>query len=872
MRIRGVEVLVVLALMTSFAAAGSTTGEPNNGLETKYSASDFVKGWVNISIESEPLSSLFFDNFENSINIKSLLDLNKNLNYTCNPNDCKSDYSESNAQTSKTFTLNKNEGKILGFKFTGSNFDVASTFSMNISSNAPESTSKQLFVDVLNDDKAEWKSYKASNNFYDENLGCYETPLEDVFVYSQDYCEKMTLPVSPNIEIGAYVTKASGTNAVFTLSLDGGGVSASCDVTASESGRISCVPNAKIDKNQEYTVCIKTKTSADDNKFRISSETTSPCGYAIDESNKRDFKIFAKSGKFTPVGTFTLNSAESENSGNGGSLEGIIENYMSRYNDDCSSGCVVPVRFVSQTDSQQITISGSSIFYVSEGTPKETKDIYDLSETSAVMNSGFQKIYIDDANFSVTGDPGTEKEYVLNLGNGEILSETISFKEGVRINSISPKTAIAGYPANFILNVNNSGLNITGYEWDFGNSSKETTSKNEVAHTYASVGNFELTVKVKTLEGVSVSKTFSIDVKTPKEAINSVLGGKISDLNNVNSQIKALPDFYQPAMKQILNLTSIESGLASMQKRNASAQTDGDYVSIMNDLVKIEVPNSVFKSAKAESLPFTFSEDYVNVSLLSDLSKETYEPGQERLYKKAVVRWDLDNINSTVSFSEFSAQYEDSVKRVLNTFAISINPSSESGDFYFVVKSLEEMEFKEEYGERNLLGNNYINLGSEAKTIEFSTTEDVDFSNLPMFISPEIKKLSTEGIDITLVEPEVKSKTLLVLLIIFVIVIGFTAYLVLQEWYKRKYEDYLFQNKNNLYNIVSYIENSKKKGMGEDDIAEGLKKAGWNSEQVTYVMKKYVGKRTGMLEIIPIDKIMGIFRKNAENGVSPKNH
>jgi len=90
MRIRGVEVLVVLALMTSFAAAGSTTGEPNNGLETKYSASDFVKGWVNISIESEPLSSLFFDNFENSINIKSLLDLNKNLNYTCNPNDCKS--------------------------------------------------------------------------------------------------------------------------------------------------------------------------------------------------------------------------------------------------------------------------------------------------------------------------------------------------------------------------------------------------------------------------------------------------------------------------------------------------------------------------------------------------------------------------------------------------------------------------------------------------------------------------------------------------------------------------------------------------------------------------------------------------------------
>ena len=58
--------------------------------------------------------------------------------------------------------------------------------------------------------------------------------------------------------------------------------------------------------------------------------------------------------------------------------------------------------------------------------------------------------------------------------------------------------------------------------------------------------------------------------------------------------------------------------------------------------------------------------------------------------------------------------------------------------------------------------------------------------------------------------------------------------------------------------MVNYVHNSKKKGMKNKEMEENLKKAKWSSEQVTYVMKKYAGERTGMFEI----PIFNLFRKN----------
>ena len=48
--------------------------------------------------------------------------------------------------------------------------------------------------------------------------------------------------------------------------------------------------------------------------------------------------------------------------------------------------------------------------------------------------------------------------------------------------------------------------------------------------------------------------------------------------------------------------------------------------------------------------------------------------------------------------------------------------------------------------------------------------------------------------------------------------------------------------------------------MKEKDIIGSLKKSGWKSEQINYIMKKYYGKRTGMPEI-PVGKILEKLKK-----------
>tara|TARA_Y100000310_G_scaffold24394_1_gene23439 strand:- start:7540 stop:10179 length:2640 start_codon:yes stop_codon:yes gene_type:complete len=856
---RGVIItFLALVLIPSFIYANFEIGDLSYSIEKQYSQNDSIKGWINISLENEPANSLFEDSYENSITLIEFLKLNNNSNYNCLPADCESDYSESNQQTTKTFTLNKNQQKVLGFKFEGDNFESISSFSVDISSNTPTSTSKQLFIDILNNDEIEWQTYKSSNNFYGENYGCYESPSEEVLIPNEEYCEKINIPAAPNVEIGAYVINDTEDNVVFVLSLSGEGNSASCETSVTSSGRISCVPDFEINKKQDFFVCVKVKNSADSSKYKINSETNDPCGYAGSEENERDFEIFAKPGKYAAIGNFILNSDELQNSGSNANIEYNMENYIGRYNNNCSQGCIIPIRFISDEDNQQITISNISISYTTSGTPKETNEIYDLTEMPSQINSEFQKLYLDDANFLIPGKSDEKITYSLNLDNNKIFSEEISFEKTIQIISLNPNIVIAAYPTEFTIKMENLSSGVTNYEWDFGDGNKKTTTINKITHTYNSLGMFNLKITARDSNDLSSSKTFNINVKTPKEAINSVLKKKFDNLNSVTKKIQDLPQFYQTSLNEILNLTELEDEITSLQKRNSTAQTDEDYVKIMDDLIKLEVPKSVFESKKADSIPFSFDEKNINLETLKEIGKGEYD--KEELYIKSIFAWNLDNINAKITFNEFSVEYEDSTNRILNVFKLKINENQAREDFYFIIKNIENLEFKENYGERERPEYSYIKLGKEETLIEFSTTEDFSFENLPVFISPEIKKLLIIKTGFSEIEEKLPSWGMLILIILLVIFIGFIAYIILQEWYKRKYENYLFKNKNSLYNLISYIEGMKKKGVKNKEISKQLKKSGWNSEQITYIMKKYAGEKTGMFEI-PVSKILNLFKK-----------
>ena len=106
------------------------------------------------------------------------------------------------------------------------------------------------------------------------------------------------------------------------------------------------------------------------------------------------------------------------------------------------------------------------------------------------------------------------------------------------------------------------------------------------------------------------------------------------------------------------------------------------------------------------------------------------------------------------------------------------------------------------------------------------------------------------------------------MVILLLIVIGIVFWVVLQTWYKKKYENYLFENRNNLYNLFNWINEAKKRNISDQKIRAMLKKSGWATEQVKYALKRYSGKRTGMPEI-PVDKILKMKKKPRTNYKRP---
>jgi hypothetical protein len=63
-----------------------------------------------------------------------------------------------------------------------------------------------------------------------------------------------------------------------------------------------------------------------------------------------------------------------------------------------------------------------------------------------------------------------------------------------------------------------------------------------------------------------------------------------------------------------------------------------------------------------------------------------------------------------------------------------------------------------------------------------------------------------------------------------------------------------------MYNLLMYVTNARARGMGDDRIAAELRKQGWSSERVAYIIKKSRGQRTGLYEIIPFGKVSAFFR------------
>jgi len=454
---------------------------------------------------------------------------------------------------------------------------------------------------------------------------------------------------------------------------------------------------------------------------------------------------------------------------------------------DCSGGCIIPIKLTSGVN-QNITLKNLKVEYEKTSGISLEGDFYDLSEIPARIDSDYQQLYLDDAGFSVTDDLG-EDTFTLSLNGDEIFSEDILIEISASIKNLKPLKTAAAVPTLFEVTVNNPssgafeveienssvevGNGIISYDWDFGDGDKRKTTQNTIVYTYGSVGVFNVTVTATDFDKYQYSKTFQVVVETPINAVRSLLKKKLDDLDNVKSEIGEYPDFQQDQMYSLLNLNEIDGKLKDLQTKEDSATTDQDYIEIMVELLGLEVPESVVTTKKGDSLSFFINKNKINLDVLEEVGGGEYSPSREDDYLDAIVFWNLENLDIKITFNELSAVYDFGTENLINVFTLKITEKNPLDyDSYIIIKDLEDLEFDKNYGEKRVSGYIQIPLSSGSNTLTFSTTEEVSFIELPVFISPAISDLSIP--EEPIVPEEKLSKWVFFMLIMFFLFIEIT--------------------------------------------------------------------------------------------------
>jgi len=855
----GVKILFIFLgfiLVVSFISASFETGNLSHLIETQYSPQGDIRGWMNISFNNESADSFFEDSFGNSLSLLDLLKTNLDINYICSTGGCIPNYEASNIEQTKSFSLNSGEKKTIGFQLTEDIFNIES-ITFDVESDATDSCYNQLEMDFLSEGNVDIVNNQISDLYCSsKNYGCFDSSksLSNALIDYDSYCQKIMFSEAPGFKVGAWVKEEiAGNKELFMEVYDlTGNYLDSCDlpVALSSGGEIDC--DVGYLKSEEYYVCVSSTYSGGEYYLRGYSDPLGGCGYKgflnIPSPENYAYQIFAIGKKFSSIGTLEISNILS----NGNILSDMANDYLDMVygGRSCSSGCVIPIEFISNVD-QNLVLKNLSVDYnAGGGLENSLKGFYDLSETPSIINSGFQEINLDEGNFSVPSDYG-EETFELSLDGEEIFSEQIIIKGTSLIKDLKPKITAAVIPTGFEVLIDS--FNITKYEWVFGDGVNVTTSVNKVTHTYDSIGIYNLKITITNNNELSSSKTFEINVSSPNQAINTTLKKKLDDLANVGLQIKQFK--FEQNLKSVLNFDFISDQLKKIQQDYKKASSKEDYKEIIISLLEIEVPESVSLIKNAKLITFYPQKSNIDLDIIKEIGGGNYNSEDSDKYANALIFWNQKNMDTKVTFNEFSASYGYfDEEPILRTFEFQINKKNSTDYSYLIITELSGIEFTEDYPMKEGPGYLYMELEQDSKTIIFTTTEDVNFVDVPVFISPKLEKLKiVEGIEIGGIEKGSKW-VFFIFVLLFLVLVGVGLYILLQEWYKKRYEGYLFKKKNDLYNLMVYITEGKKKGLSNKEIYSKLKKAGWNSEQVNYVLRKHSGKRTGMFEIISFEK------------------
>lgn len=873
---------ICILLLANFVFAEIIIGDSSGDLETNYGPGDILRGWINISIINESInSSIYF--FDQNITLLDFLRNNSVTDWNCTPSDCSDYYNAINGNVIKTFDVTKGNSKVIGLLLKGMLSDSVNEMHFNVSTDAPSGCSPQLKIDIAEDNDLDWVPLKGLDDYSCTRSSGDYNPSEQLTFWrlspTTQYCEKIKVPAIPSMQVGADIVNTGGTgtvtmNVYYANTQDSIG---SCDLPAiGSSGEYYCnINNIGFFSDTDIYVCIKGP-----NNYEIKGENAGDVSGFYDLDNHvgftNDYSIFVKGGKYDTIGSFRLDKDSFKNyiqdtNARGDFIDYLKDYLSSKYENNCQNNCVIPIKFIAG-ENQQITLSDLDLEYGTlSGNLIENK-FYDLDKRSAKLNSGFLMLDLQAANFTVPTQIDNISVAVRTENGDVIVRKEIQIKELPQIEDLVPRIIPALVATNFIVTMDNAG-NIT-YIWDFGdNSSKETTNKNSVSHTYSDIGNYVINIKASNING-ETSRTFGIEVVSPKDLINSTIFSYRKDIANFENEISIYPAFIKTEIEKSADIENIKESINAQEKIFSEGYIDDNKaIQIMSALVALRIPNKIFISKSIKPSVFYMNRDQLDLERLTSLGAGKEEGTFDDNYNK-INSWMREKISITVESKSYSVYFRDKNNEPLfSDVKFTLIPKERINEMYFIVNgNADKVKFSEDINAKTKDEYTYINLNdlSNSKTIEFLYPEVMDPLNLPVVISPAFADLPaisgpSECNLNKICEKELgensdncsdckKSWIWIVLIGLSVlIIVFFIVYIILQEWYKRYYESHLFKDRNHLFNLINFINNSELQGVSKNEVFKKLRDMKWSGEQLTYAYNKLHGKRTGMWEI-PIFK------------------
>jgi len=844
-RMKNKFILVLVLVIFLFAFVSATYKYKNYSIQENYALGSAISGTVKMSFKNEPVNRFFSDSFGNKVSLKSILEKNPTQLYSCSYNSCESKFEEADSATQYSFDLKKGESAFYAIVFD-KNLVGINSISFNLESNAPESPTNQIAVDILNDGSEEIKNENSgTSSSSSTELGCFKDGVKttEVNLETTQICQKITLKDSPGAQIGGWIREDQSGDLNVTASLfdkDGSKLS-SCKIpkgsisSSSEGSRAFCEVNTPI-KEGNYYVCLKKSASGSGKYVLRGYDQDSNCGFLGNpvKNPVYTYEIGAKEKYFGNVGTLLINKTLPT----GESFSNKVENYLySTYGSlDCSkTSCIVPIK-INAYSNQTITLKNLDVSYAHSGGTSDSNLFSKLIEDPSLVNASLHDFSLGSF-FKVPSEPG-KTDFKLSYNGENLFTKRISVKD-FNIN-VLPKKIPVGFSNEIYVYVPKE-LAPVSYFWDFGDGSNKTSSTETVTHAYASEGNYTLSLTILTNIG-EISKSFVIEVSPASEVLFSELQKRKDDLDNFEASLSTLNIFEGTLVKDQINLSKLKTEISTLQDEESLAITDEDYNKIIQEFLGLKFPTSLQKYNSSNTF-LNPSKTNVDLSALNEVTNKTYKE-VEGTYNY-IKFWNINNLNSALTEKKIIINWDDGSATPINVYLLSILPLKTINESYYLfVKDSNSLKFKENSKVKTSGNYKYIKLSGNREDFTFSNVDDSELSS-NIFISPE-NVVVTNSPKVS----EFKAKIWIIYLgVVVVLLIGFIIYLIMVHWYKVKYEKFLFPDRNQLYNAIVYITNLLKQGTNEKEIKENLLKAGWKREQVSYLLKKYAGKRTGMPDL-----------------------